>query len=163
MTIIEGFPRPGPNVPYAYCIVIPRTPESRTVTTSITAPLSISAHANVGTCSRVCARKTLRSATHWCKEKFTGNGACRVTFKYLPPVPQNHEKQRKSKKYKQKAEAELCQALPSSDQVVASWGCFTLAKQVWILFLLQTSPSWDMGTGSCNVFVGSLVLLVTLV
>ena len=77
------------------CIVITRTPEIRTVTTSITAPLSISANANVGTSSRVCARKTLHSAPYWRKERFSGNGACRVTFKYLPQSLKNHEKQRK--------------------------------------------------------------------
>ena len=41
----------------------------------------ISAHANGGPRSRVCARETLRSAPHRHERKFSGTRFCRVTFK----------------------------------------------------------------------------------
>ena len=43
----------------------------------------ISAHADGGPRSRVCARLTLRSAPHRRERKFSGTCACRVTFKHL--------------------------------------------------------------------------------
>ena len=46
--------------------------------------LKISASADVGPRSRVCARKSLCSAPHQHERKFSGAHVCRVTFKRLP-------------------------------------------------------------------------------
>ena len=46
----------------------------------------ISAHADGGPRSRVCAREALRSAPHRRERKFSGTHFCRVTFKASPPT-----------------------------------------------------------------------------
>jgi hypothetical protein len=47
---------------------------------SIESDQKISAHADGGPRSRVCARETLRSAPHRRERKFSGARVCRVTF-----------------------------------------------------------------------------------
>jgi hypothetical protein len=50
----------------------------------------ISASADGGPRSRVCARETLRSAPHRRERKFSGAHVCRVTFKHLPQPLRSH-------------------------------------------------------------------------
>ena len=45
---------------------------------------NIFAHADGGPRSRVCARETLRSASHRREQKFSGARVCKVTLKHLP-------------------------------------------------------------------------------
>ena len=45
---------------------------------------TISANADGGPRSRVCARETLRLAPHRRERKFSGAHVCRVTLKHLP-------------------------------------------------------------------------------
>ena len=52
--------------------------------------VKISDHADGGPRSRVCARKTLRSAPHRRERKFSGARVCRVTFKHLPQPLKSH-------------------------------------------------------------------------
>jgi hypothetical protein len=53
-------------------------------------PLKISAHADGGPRSRVCARETLLSAPHQRERKFFRARVCRVTFKHLPQPLTSH-------------------------------------------------------------------------
>jgi hypothetical protein len=48
----------------------------------------ISAHADGGPRSRVCARDTLNAAPHRHEWKFSGPRVCRITFKHLTQTPQ---------------------------------------------------------------------------
>ena len=50
----------------------------------------ISARADGGPRSRVCARETLRSAPHLNERKFSGAHVCRVTFKHLLQPLRSH-------------------------------------------------------------------------
>ena len=50
----------------------------------------ISAHANGGPRSRVCARETLCSAPHRREWKFSAARVCSVTFKHIPKSLRNH-------------------------------------------------------------------------
>ena len=54
-----------------------------TTTRTTTRNVKISAHADGGPRSRVCARETLRSAPHRRERKFSGACVYRVTFKHL--------------------------------------------------------------------------------
>ena len=55
----------------------------------ITANIKISAYADGGPRSRVCAWETLRSAPHRRTRKFSAAPVCRITFKYLPQLLTN--------------------------------------------------------------------------
>ena len=46
--------------------------------------IKISAHADGGPRSRVCARETLRSAPYQHERKFSSARVCKVTLKHLP-------------------------------------------------------------------------------
>ena len=50
----------------------------------------ISAHVDGGPCTRICACKTLRSAPHRHKRKFSGTHFCKVTLKHLPQPLRTH-------------------------------------------------------------------------
>jgi hypothetical protein len=52
--------------------------------------MKISAHADGGPRSRVCACETLRSAPHRREQKFSGTHVCRVTFKQIPQPLKTH-------------------------------------------------------------------------
>ena len=52
--------------------------------------IKISAHADGGPHSRVCAHETLCSAPHRRERKFSGARVCRVTFKHLPQPLRSH-------------------------------------------------------------------------
>ena len=50
----------------------------------------ISAHADGGPRSQVCARETLRSAPHRDERKFFGAHVCRIALNYLPQPIRRH-------------------------------------------------------------------------